>query len=376
MPFTPMPEVIAAIRRGEMVILVDDEDRENEGDLVMAAQFADARSIAFMATKGCGLICLAMAGALLDRLGMPLMASANTSRFGTAFTLSIEAREGVTTGISAADRAHTIQTAIAETARPEDVITPGHIFPLRARDGGVLVRAGQTEGSVDLARFAGLRPAAVICEIMKPDGTMARLADLTTFGREHGLLLASIADLIAWREARESLIELAAEATLATASGPFRAYCYRNTLSGEHHLALVRGQRLAPGATCPDPVLVRVQKESTVHDLFAAVPGAIDVHAALRQVAAAGEGVVLYIGDAGGRGIPGALLALGGAEHRREPPRELAMDPRDYGIGAQILHHLGVRRMRLITTSDRPLSALSGHDLEVVERVRPELPPG
>ena len=370
-PFAPIPDVLAALTRGEMIILVDDEDRENEGDLVMAAQFADARSIAFMATRACGLICLAMEGALLDRLGLPLMTSVNASRFGTAFTLSIEARTGVTTGISAADRAHTIQAAIADAARPQDIISPGHVFPLRARDGGVLVRAGQTEGSVDLARLAGLKPAGVICEIMKPDGTMASLPDLIVFAREHGLLLTSIADLIAWREARESLIALAAEAQLATPHGAFRAYAYRNTLTGEHHLALVAGERLGPGREIADPVLVRVQKESSLNGVYAAVPGAIDPRGSLAQIAAAGEGVLLAVHDAEGRSLPDELVALGGRNHRLQAVVGSAMDPRDYGIGAQILNDLGVRRMRLITGSDRHITALSGHRLEVVERVKP-----
>jgi 3,4-dihydroxy 2-butanone 4-phosphate synthase / GTP cyclohydrolase II len=369
--FAPIPEVLAALRRGEMIILVDDEDRENEGDLVMAAEFATAKSIAFMATKGCGLICLAMEGRMLDRLGLPLMSRDNRSRLATAFTLSIEAREGVTTGISAADRARTIQVAIAEQAGPEDIVVPGHVFPLRARDGGVLVRAGHSEAAVDLARLSGLKPAGVICEIMKPDGTMARLPDLAAFSAEHHLLLASIADVIAWREARESLIELVAEAVVATDVGEFRAYSYRNTVSGDHHLALVRGAHLKPGAEYREPVLVRVQKESILGDIFMRLPNGVDLRSCLRQITDAGDGVMLYIHDTGGRSLPHQLVALGGRDHRSTPQPELAMDPRDYGIGAQILHHLGVRKMRLITGSDRHISALSGHDLEVVERVRP-----
>ena len=374
MSFSPIPAVLAALQKGEMVILVDDEDRENEGDLVMAAQFADAKSIAFMATKACGLICLAMDGALLDRLGLPLMTSMNGSRFGTAFTMSIEARAGVTTGISAADRAHTIQAAIADEARPQDIVTPGHVFPLRARDGGVLVRAGQTEGSVDLARLAGLKPAGVICEIMKSDGTMARLPDLIAFAKEHGLLLACIADVIAYREARESLVKLVAEGALDTESGSFRAFAYLNTLTGEHHLALVRGERLGPGCELADPVLVRVHRQSLLADVFACVPGAVGMRGILAQIAAAGEGVLLSIHDPDARSLPAQLANAGGRDLRPRPQAGLAMDPRDYGIGAQILHQLGVRKMRLITGSDRHISALSGHGLEVVERVRPADP--
>jgi 3,4-dihydroxy 2-butanone 4-phosphate synthase/GTP cyclohydrolase II len=370
MPFTPIPAILDELRKGRMIILVDDEDRENEGDLVMAAEFADAKSIAFMATKACGLICLAMEPAMLDRLGLPLMARESRSHLATAFTLSIEARTGVTTGISAADRARTVQVAIADGARPDDLIVPGHVFPLRAREGGVLVRAGHSEASTDLARLAGLKSAAVICEIMKPDGTMARLPDLVQYGREHGLALSSIADLIRWREERETLVDLVADGPVATAAGTLHAFVYRSRIGGDHHLALVAGARLKPGAELAEPVLVRVQKESPLGDVFAA-HGALPPAACLRQIAGAGEGVLLYMRDAGGRSLPGHVVRLGGHDHRASPAPELAMDPRDYGIGAQILHHLGVRRMRLITGADRHLSGLSGHGLEVVERVRP-----
>jgi 3,4-dihydroxy 2-butanone 4-phosphate synthase / GTP cyclohydrolase II len=374
MAFAPIPDVIAALRRGEMIVLADDEDRENEGDLVMAAEFADAKSIAFMATKGCGLICLAMEGAMLDRLGLPMMTSANASRFGTAFTLSIEAREGVTTGISAADRARTVQVAIADDARPQDIVTPGHVFPLRALAGGVLVRAGHTEAAVDLARLAGSKAAGVICEIMRPDGEMARLPDLEVYAKEHGLLLGSIADLISWREARESLVQVAAETVVETASGPFRAYAYVNTLNGEHHLALVRGDALRPLGECADPVLVRVQKEALFTDLFNA-GGRLGPSAFLQRIAESGAGVLLLVNDFANRSLPKQLLDAGGTQpvERRATatPAVAGMDLREYGIGAQILHHLGVRQMRLITGSDRNISALSGHGLEVVERVKP-----
>ncbi len=371
MTFATIPEVLAALKRGEIVILVDDEERENEGDVIMAAEFADAKSIAFMATKACGLICLPMEGRMLDRLGLPLMSRDEHSRYGTAFTLSIEARHGVTTGISAADRAHTIRTAITDDAKPEDIVVPGHVFPLRARDGGVLVRAGHTEATVDLPRLAGLKPAGVLCEIMKPDGTMARLPDLIEFARTHKLLLATIADVIAYREARESLVELAAEGAVDTDHGSFRAYSYRNVLNGEHHLAFVAGDRLRPGAECHEPVLVRVHKESVLSDVFVRAPGAIDPRTCMAQIAAAGEGVMLYVHDSAGRSAPAQLVGLGGIDHRGTPQSQISTDPRDYGIGAQILHHLGVRRMRLITGSDRHISALSGHGLELVERVRP-----
>ena len=369
--FASIPAVIDALKQGRMVVLVDDEDRENEGDLVMAAEYADAKSIAFMATRGCGLICLAMEGTLLDRLGLPLMTRDNRSRLATAFTLSIEAREGVTTGISASDRAKTIQVAIADGTKPQDIVSPGHVFPLRARAGGVLVRAGHSEASTDLARLAGLKPAAVICEIMRPDGEMARLPDLIPYAKEHGLLLATIADLIAYREATESLIRLAAEAEIETAAGPVRAYSYRSTVGDEYHLALVTGARLRPGAEIADPVLVRVQKENPLTDLFGVGPSAVDPTSCLRQLAASGDGVFLLMRDVNGRGIPDGLVRAGGTDHRVKPELGLAMDPRDYGIGAQILHHLGVRRMRLVTHADRHIAALHGHGLEVVERVKP-----
>jgi 3,4-dihydroxy 2-butanone 4-phosphate synthase/GTP cyclohydrolase II len=370
MPFTPIPALLDDLRQGKMIILVDDEDRENEGDLVMAAEFTDAKAIAFMATKACGLICLAMEASMLDRLGLPLMARESRSHLATAFTLSIEARTGVTTGISAADRARTVQVAIADGAKPTDLIVPGHIFPLRAREGGVLVRAGHSEASTDLARLAGLKPAAVICEIMKPDGTMARLPDLVEYSREHNLKLATIADLISWREQRETLVDLVADGAVQTAAGPMHAFVYRSRIGGDHHLAMVAGTRLRPGAEIADPVLVRVQKESVLSDIFTG-PGSLPPAASLKQIAGAGEGVLLYMRDTGGNSLPGHLVRLGGQDHRTTPAAELAMDPRDYGIGAQILHHLGVRRMRLITGADRHLSGLSGHGLEIIERVRP-----
>lgn len=374
MPFAPVPELLAAIRRGEMIVLADDEDRENEGDLVMAAEFADAKSIAFMATKACGLICLALEGQMLDRLGLPLMTSANASRFGTAFTLSIEAREGVTTGISAADRAKTIQVAIGDQARPQDIVTPGHVFPLRALDGGVLVRAGHTEAAVDMARLAGCKAAGVICEIMQPDGTMARLADLEKYAKAHKLLLGSIADLIAWRETRESLVQVSAESTVDTPHGQFRAYSYVNTLSGEQHMALVMGDDLRPDGECKEPVLVRVQKQAWFSDLFPSAQR-LNPDYFLARLAKEGPGVLLLVNDVANRTLPDQLIAHGGTarsgRHRALQTGAPAMDLREYGIGAQILHHLGVRSMRLMTNTDRNITALSGHGLEVVERVKP-----
>ncbi len=336
--FASIPDCLAALAAGRMIVLCDDADRENEGDLVLAAQHAAPEAIAFMATRACGLICLAMEGRLLDRLGLPLMTRDNRSRLGTAFTLSIEAREGVTTGISASDRARTIQVAIDPGARPEDIVTPGHVFPLRAREGGVLVRAGHTEAGVDLCRLAGLLPAAVICEIMNPDGSMARLPELRRYAQEHGLPIATIADLIAWREARESLVEPVAEGRLATAHGEFRVYAYRSTVSGDHHLALVRGAP-RPGGDVAAPVLVRVQKESLLTDVFGA-PGATATARLLPQVAAAEHAVLLIMRDDDGTALAAQVAGLGSGAARVAP-----MDHRDYGIGAQILRHLGVRRM-------------------------------
>lgn len=373
MEFAPIPDAIAAIGRGEMVVLVDDEDRENEGDVIVAAEHASEAAVAFMATKACGLICLAMDGPLLDRLALPMMTSRNRSRLGTAFTVSIEAAEGITTGISAADRATTIRAAIADDAGPMSVVSPGHVFPLRAREGGTLVRAGQTEGSVDLCRLAGCKPAAVICEIMKADGTMARRDDLQTYCKEHGLMMVTVADLIAYRERRESLVELVAEASVATAAGAARVYSFRSTVHGAQHLAIVFGDRLGPDQEVSDPVLVRVHKERPLADVFGCGvgPGEVGVDAALRYIAERGEGVLLYIRDGSGDALGKQLLDRGGTLHVEQPVTALGMDPRDYGIGAQILRQCGVRKMRLITAAERHISALSGFGLEVVERCAP-----
>lgn len=371
MPFAPIENVVQAIEAGRMVVLVDDEQRENEGDLVMAAEHADEAAIAFMATRGCGLICLAMEGEMLDRLGLPLMTRNNRSRLGTAFTLSIEAAEGVTTGISAADRSRTIATAIAPEAKPEDIVSPGHVFPLRAQDGGSLVRAGHSEASVDLARLAGCRGAAVICEIMRSDGKMARLPDLQTYCAEHGLLLASIADLIAYRERSECLVELTAEAQVSLGHQRVQAYAYRSMIGGAEHLALVWGDGLRPGAELNDPVLVRVQQAWPLSDVFAVPEARNDLPTYLAAFDGCQDGVLLYLRDGQGGWLSNQLVALGGERHIAPERPQLTMDPRDYGIGAQILRQLGVRRMRLLTTSDRPLSALSGHGLEIVERLDP-----
>ena len=357
---TDIDAVIAAIGRGEMIVLVDDEDRENEGDLVMAAEFVEPQHIAFMASQGRGLICLAMDGDMIDRLGLPMMTTNNASRLGTAFTVSIEAACGVTTGISAADRARTIQAAIAQDAGPHSVVVPGHIFPLRAVPGGALVRAGQTEGSVDLARLAGCRPAAVICEIMHEDGTMARRPALEDFCRQHNLLLSSVADLIAWRERRESLIERLGEAELDSPWGRCTARVYRSTVDDRQHMALVFGpQTLLQGQ---DPVLVRVHRRQTICDLLRLDGDGISLDQAGQLLAGQG-GVLLYL-DHDRHDLATQLDIAAGAAPPPGPDIH-----RDHGIGAQILRDLGLRRLRLITTSDAPVHGLAGHDLEIVSRV-------
>jgi 3,4-dihydroxy 2-butanone 4-phosphate synthase / GTP cyclohydrolase II len=374
MTFTPIPEVIAAIARGEAIVLVDDEARENEGDIVIAAEHAAPEQIAFMATKACGLICLAMDGQMLDRLRLPLMTRDNREALGTAFTLSVDAADGITTGISAADRSCTVATCIADTAHADDLVTPGHVFPLRAREGGVLVRAGHTEAAVDLARLAGCKPAGVICEIMKPDGEMARLPDLRTYCQEHGLLLASIADLIAYREAREQLIELQASGPVETDVGVFQAYVYRNAITTEHHLALVMGDDLGPEQEQEgDPVLVRVQQETVFGDVLPStrLPGAGSARHSLRRIAENGRGILLLIHDASGSRMVAQLRHLGGTVHQTHYDNELHMDPRHYGIGAQILRHLGVRRMCLLTSTPQCFHGLGGYGLLIQDYIDP-----
>lgn len=371
MQFTPIPEIITAIKNGEMIVLVDDENRENEGDLVCAAEFASEQHIAFMATRGCGLVCLSMEGEMLDRLGLPMMTRDNRSSFGTAFTLSIEAAEGVTTGISAGDRMRTIQAAIADDARPSDIVSPGHVFPLRARDGGVLVRAGHSEASVDLCRLAGLKPAGVICEIMKPDGEMARLPDLEVYCEEHGLKLACIADLIAYREEQESLVELAASCPMQTDVGEVQVHAFRNKLNGDIHLAIVVGEQLGPEKVCEDPVVVRVQQEAVLGDVLpgADILGSGSLGRHLQQIAEEGGGVLLYIRDGRGQRLLHQLKKHGAAMEIE--PSEAAMDPRLYGIGAQILRDIGVRQMRLLSFSKRSMKALKGYGIELLEHLTP-----
>ena len=371
---------LSVFRQGRMVILVDDEDRENEGDLCIAAEKVTPQAVNFMAKHGRGLICLALTEEKVRQLRLPLMVDegANTSTFGTAFTVSVEAARGVTTGISAKDRAHTVLTAVKDDARPDDLARPGHVFPLRARQGGVLVRAGQTEGSVDLARLAGLKPAAVICEVMNDDGTMARLPDLEKLGREFDLPIVSVADLIAYRMMKDTLVRRAAEAPLPTACGGFTAVAYENDVDKNQHVALVKGSWREG-----EPVLVRVHSKCLTGDVFGSqrCDCGPQLQAALRQIERAGKGVLVYLDQEGrGIGLVNKLKAYNLQDQgfdTAEANVQLGFKPdlRDYGIGAQILRDLGVRKMRLLTNNPKKIVGLEGYGLEVVERVPLEMTP-
>lgn len=351
---SPTEELIDEARRGRMFILVDDEDRENEGDLVIPAQFATPDAINFMAKHARGLVCLAMARQRVEQLGLPLMAQANGTRHATAFTVSIEARDGVTTGISAADRSRTVAVAINPELGREHIVTPGHVFPLVARDGGTLVRAGHTEAAVDFARLAGLNPSGVICEIMNDDGTMARMPDLVAFAQHHGLKLGTIADLIGHRRRTERLVRRTEEGTVEGVGGPWRVVVYASTLDQGEHLALVKGD-----VSGPAPTMVRMHAASLIRDM---VEGRVDrdLHAAMRAIAKAGRGVVVMLRD----WRPDAL-----SQHVRARRERAAKAPeiRDYGIGAQILADLGLRDIIRLSDNPRPVVGLEGYGLTVIE---------
>lgn len=373
MALASVAEAIEEIKQGRMVIVVDDEDRENEGDLVIAAEHVTPEAINFMAREARGLICMPMTGARLDELQIPLMVERSNSVHGTAFTVSVEVKGKTTTGISAADRAATVRALIDPSTRPSDIVRPGHMFPLRYVEGGVLKRAGHTEASVDLAKLAGLYPAAVICEVMNDDGTMARLPDLERFAARHGLKIISIADLIEYRRRTERLIWRAAEAQIETDFGPWRAVAYESLVDGEHHLAMVRGEvHLGP------PPLVRMHSECVTGDVFGSrrCDCGEQLRLAMERIAEEGRGVIVYLRRHEGRGIglvhklrayalqEQGLDTVEANLHLGFPP-----DPRDYGIGAQILVDLGLTKLRLLTNNPAKRAGLQGFDLEIVERV-------
>ncbi len=376
--FASVEAAVEELRRGKFVVVVDDEDRENEGDLVLAAEKVTPEAINFMAREGRGLICLALTGERCDELGLPLMVEQNTSNFGTAFTVSIEARGRTTTGISAADRAVTVLTAINPKTHPSDLARPGHMFPLRAQAGGILKRAGQTEASVDLARIAGLNPAAVLCEVMNEDGSMARVPDLAKFCEKHGLLLLTVADLIRHRMKTERLVQRIAAPHLPTQFGEFRLYAYRSDVTHEEHLALVHGEIREE-----EPVLVRVHSQCLTGDVFgsARCDCGAQLSLAMEKIVEAGKGVFLYLLQEG-RGI-GLINKLKAYELQDEghdtvsANEKLGFPPdiRNYGVGCQILRDLGVRKMRLMTNNPSKYVAIGGYGLEIVERVPLEVHP-
>ena len=372
MSFASIPDAAADIREGRMVIIVDDEDRENEGDLVCAAEKVTPEVINFMARQARGLICLPLTEDRCDELHLAPQVADNTSKLGTAFTVSIEARRGVTTGISAADRATTILTAVDSRTKPQDLARPGHVFPLRAKKGGVLVRPGQTEAAVDIARIAGLYPAGVICEIMNEDGTMARLPQLKDFAVTHGLKIITVADLVRYRIQKEVLVRRAVETDLPTVYGKFRAIAFENTINGDVHLAMVMGD-----VRTDDPVMVRVHTENVTCDMFGSTidDTGYQLRRALEKIAEAGQGVVLYLRQSEhGLDLIHQLRTYALMQERGASKRDASAETgyglnRDYGIGAQILHELGLRKILLLTNHPPKISAIEGFELEVVGNV-------
>jgi 3,4-dihydroxy 2-butanone 4-phosphate synthase/GTP cyclohydrolase II len=377
-PFAPIEEAIEEIRQGRMVVVCDDEDRENEGDLTMAAQFATPEAINFMAKEARGLICLALTPERCDELGLDLMAAKNETPLQTAFTVAIEAREGVTTGISAADRARTIQVAVDPNASPRDLVQPGHVFPLKAKPGGVLERTGQTEAAVDLARLAGLNPAGVICEVMNEDGTMARVPDLVPYCERHGLKMVTVADLIAYRRRTEKLVERVVDTALPTAFGDFTAVGYRSLVDDKHHVAMVKGE--VDGV---EDVLVRVHSECLTGDVFHSMrcDCGEQLASALAMIEQEGRGVLLYLSQEGrGIGLLNKLRAYKLQEQGADTVEAnlklgLPADLRDYGIGAQILVDLGLTSIRILTNNPKKIHGLEGYGLSVSEQVPIEADP-